>query len=113
MSTMTTRRNVSERLKKCVASDQRWKCKMCQEMLTETYEIDHKIPLFKGGNNMKSNLQALCPNCHAKKSREEQEKTEYKCQKCNTVVSKFFLFHNCFKRRLKTLMQPDKKVKKS
>jgi 5-methylcytosine-specific restriction endonuclease McrA len=33
-----------------------------------TYEIDHHIPLFKGGSNDISNLIALCRNCHGKKT---------------------------------------------
>ena len=37
-------------------------------MLDETYEIDHITPLYKGGTNDIINLQALCPNCHRKKT---------------------------------------------
>ena len=61
-------RRVSEPTKKIVASSQKWKCSMCQNLLDYSYEIDHKIPLFKGGSNNIENLQALCPNCHRKKT---------------------------------------------
>jgi 5-methylcytosine-specific restriction protein A len=62
------RRNVSNSLKKIVASSQKWKCGDCEQLLDYTYEIDHKIPLFKGGNNEISNLLALCRLCHGRKT---------------------------------------------
>jgi 5-methylcytosine-specific restriction endonuclease McrA len=34
----------------------------------DAYEVDHHIPLFKGGSNEVSNLIALCRNCHGKKT---------------------------------------------
>jgi rubredoxin len=65
------KRNVSNSTKKWVAANQSWKCAMCQELLNETYQVDHEIPLHKGGSNEKENLRALCPNCHAKKTYQE------------------------------------------
>lgn len=62
------KRNISQTKKKIVASNQKWHCNMCMNMLDYTYEIDHIIPLYKGGNNDLSNLQALCRNCHGKKT---------------------------------------------
>lgn len=62
------KRNVSSLTKKMVASNQQWKCGSCNQTLDYTYEIDHHIPLFKGGSNELSNLIALCRNCHGKKT---------------------------------------------
>ena len=62
------KRNVSSLTKKMVASNQQWKCGSCKQTLDYTYEIDHHIPLFKGGSNDISNLIALCRNCHGKKT---------------------------------------------
>ena len=63
------KRNVSSLTKKMVASNQQWKCGgSCNQTLDYTYEIDHHIPLFKGGSNEISNLIALCRNCHGKKT---------------------------------------------
>jgi hypothetical protein len=62
------KRNVSSLTKKMVASNQEWKCGSCNQVLDYTYEIDHHIPLFKGGSNEVSNLIALCRNCHGKKT---------------------------------------------
>ena len=62
------RRNVSNSMKKIVASLQKWKCGDCANLLDFTYEIDHKIPLFKGGLNSRDNLIALCRLCHGRKT---------------------------------------------
>lgn len=62
------KRNVTSLTKKMVASNQQWKCGLCNQTLDYTYEIDHHIPLFKGGTNDISNLVALCRNCHGKKT---------------------------------------------
>jgi 5-methylcytosine-specific restriction endonuclease McrA len=37
-------------------------------MLDGSYEIDHIVPLYKGGGNGYENLMALCRNCHGKKT---------------------------------------------
>lgn len=62
------KRNVSSLTKKMVASNQQWKCGSCKQTLDYTYEIDHHVPLFKGGSNEINNLIALCRNCHGKKT---------------------------------------------
>ena len=60
--------------KKRVAAEQKWRCALCKSLLNETYEIDHIKPLFKGGKNSESNLQALCKRCHTMKSALEQSR---------------------------------------
>lgn len=62
------KRNVTESTKKLVAANQQWKCAVCGCMLDETYEVDHVNPLYKGGSNDLSNLMALDPKCHRKKT---------------------------------------------
>jgi hypothetical protein len=62
------KRNLNETTKKVVASNQKWTCNMCYKMLDASYEIDHTIPLYKGGTNNVENLQALCRNCHGLKT---------------------------------------------
>jgi hypothetical protein len=64
----TTKRSVSETRKKYVASAQGWACKHCNHILDATFEIDHKIELQHGGTNDVNNLEALCRNCHGKKT---------------------------------------------
>ena len=63
-----SKRKLSESTKKIIASNQKWTCKMCNNMLDASYEIDHIVPLYKGGNNEIYNLQALCRNCHGMKT---------------------------------------------
>jgi len=70
-------RKVSDQLKKIVASQQRWNCKKCKNILDATYEVDHIIALEDGGNNDIQNLQALCRNCHGKKTMEDNIKRRY------------------------------------
>ena len=62
------KRNLNNTTKKLVASNQQWRCNMCNILLDASYEIDHKIPLYKNGTNEIHNLQALCRNCHGKKT---------------------------------------------
>jgi len=62
------KRLVSDTTKKYVAAKQQWKCGLCQKMLDETYEVDHVTPLYKGGTNDISNLMAVDPICHRKKT---------------------------------------------
>jgi predicted HNH restriction endonuclease len=73
-ATGTTRekRNVTALQKKKVAASQEWKCGNCKSLLDETYEVDHRVALFNGGSNDESNLVALCPHCHRKKTVDER-----------------------------------------
>ena len=66
------KRNVSNLMKKKVAASQGWKCGMCGVTLDETFEVDHTVPLFKGGSNDMSNLRALCVRDHKKKTMDER-----------------------------------------
>ena len=64
----TTKRCVGETKKKFIAANQNWKCANCGDQLTAWFEVDHKIRLDRGGNNHVNNLEALCRNCHGKKT---------------------------------------------
>jgi hypothetical protein len=68
LTTTKSIRNVPESVKKYVAANQYWKCKGCKNLLDETYEIDHIVALEDNGTNDLGNLQALCRNCHGKKT---------------------------------------------
>lgn len=73
------KRYVPNKMKRQVQSDQEHKCNVCSELLTATSEIDHIIPLFMGGSNLRNNLQALCQSCHSKKTLEESIGLYEKC----------------------------------
>lgn len=67
-NTNTTKRSVSESKKKFVASRQQWACAHCNTPLDYTFEVDHIVELQHGGTNHVDNLEALCRNCHGKKT---------------------------------------------
>ena len=66
------KRKVSESKKKYIASNQKWRCAHCTNLLDNTYEVDHIIALYRGGTNELDNLEALCRNCHGKKTFKEK-----------------------------------------
>jgi hypothetical protein len=73
--------------------------------LPATYQIDHVVPLQHGGDNSFTNLQALCPDCHATKTLTEAidqklapptttphptpqlHPLQHACQQCNKAFS--------------------------
>ena len=64
----STKRSVSETKKKYVASSQNWQCKKCSCKLPAWFEVDHITKLEYGGSNNIDNLEALCRDCHGKKT---------------------------------------------
>lgn len=58
--------------KKRIAANQKWKCKKCKKPLPARYHIDHIKEFSGGGSDRASNLQALCPNCHAEKTEQDR-----------------------------------------
>ena len=66
------KRKLTDADKKRIASKQKWRCNDCRKLLPTTYHIDHKKRFSGGGSDKESNLQALCPNCHAEKTEKER-----------------------------------------
>lgn len=64
----STKRSVSETKKKFVAAQQNWHCKKCQKQLPAWFEVDHVMKLEYGGSNSIDNLEALCRDCHGRKT---------------------------------------------
>jgi len=60
------RRYFPANVKRQILKDQKCKCAICKQN-TEVWDYDHKNG--DRSNNKLSNCQALCPNCHAKKTR--------------------------------------------
>ena len=52
-----------------IAYKSKYHCNMCKMLLPPTFEVDHIVELCDGGKDEYSNLHALCPNCHALKTR--------------------------------------------
>lgn len=42
---------------------------LARGLVTAAIEVDHVVPLFKGGADDESNLQSLCRECHDTKTR--------------------------------------------
>lgn len=91
-------RNVSQATKREVAAAQRWCCRLCGQILSAAYEVDHVRPLWNGGSNRRPNLQALCANCHALKTLREthqrHQKSSFQCPRCRGIFSTYFA-HYC------------------
>lgn len=52
-----------------LAASQEWKCKMCEKPLPASFDVDHIDPLWETrDNNSMDNFQALCCDCHRKKT---------------------------------------------
>ncbi len=52
-------------LKEKVAEQRGGICERCQENNYAILQIHHKIERYKGGTDDVTNLELLCPNCHA------------------------------------------------
>lgn len=62
------KRSVSNAKKRFIGARQGWRCGQCQEQLSASYEVDHKIRLDQGGSNHIDNLVAMCRECHGMKT---------------------------------------------
>lgn len=51
-----------------ILKSQSSKCVYCKASLKDGYEVDHIIPISKGGSNWPTNIQCLCRNCNRTKS---------------------------------------------
>ena len=77
-STTKRKRTLTSADKKRIAAKQKWRCKICGKPLPIRYHIDHIKEFAGGGSDRESNLQALCPNCHAHKTEEDRHKKRQK-----------------------------------
>jgi hypothetical protein len=67
------RKLFSEFEKQSIASLNDYKCNLCRVNLVDRdFDIDHKIPIAKGGKNSIENLQPLCKKCHKIKTANEK-----------------------------------------
>lgn len=51
-----------------IGTAQRWRCAICKcAIARKKYDIDHIVPLVKGGPHQSKNVQLLCPTCNRRK----------------------------------------------
>ncbi len=60
-----------DRIRRRVLLRDHYTCRRCGRVSVDL-EADHIVPLFLGGAESDENRQALCRECHAAKSAEEQ-----------------------------------------
>lgn len=91
------RRVLTESEKKRVAASQKYTCAQCERQLTHLYEVDHVEEQSIRKNHHFSNLQALCPGCHKRKTDGDRmygdplfEPATGDVDEANNVFSKYF-----------------------
>ncbi len=61
-------RNARRKFRQSIFESWEWKCAYCdKELDTTSATIDHIIPKFKGGHNIKSNMICSCSKCNRSK----------------------------------------------
>lgn len=70
------RKKLTQDERRQVLERQKEKCAICKTKfsVTSVIHLDHKKPLGLGGSDTLRNIQALCPNCHAKKTQTDRDK---------------------------------------
>jgi len=63
------RRGISRRIRLMILERDGFRCCLCGKTARETkLEVDHKVPVAKGGTNSVTNLWTLCVDCNKGKS---------------------------------------------
>lgn len=79
-----------------VACLQKWRCKICNQLLPARYQVDHIRPKALGGLDEASNLQALCGTCHDSKTLDDMRILRDIKKEKNTGKSKYFAQFSIF-----------------
>lgn len=84
------KRKLNQALRIDIAYRQGYACKQCGKFpIPPTFQLDHIVRLADGGADDVDNLQALCVECHAMKTRSET--TGRAPVVCRQMFSKYFL----------------------
>ena len=61
-------RNARRKFRQSIFESWEWKCAYCdKELDTKSATIDHIVPKYKGGHNVKSNMDCSCSKCNRSK----------------------------------------------
>jgi 5-methylcytosine-specific restriction protein A len=59
-------------MRKVIRKAIRWDCEKCHcGVFASAIDVDHIVPLAHGGEDIDSNIQALCRACHKLKTRSD------------------------------------------
>lgn len=73
---LTGRRLQARRLRLWTQNPYCAACNRLTEFHAEGFHLDHKVPLFKGGEDEDSNCQVLCVPCHDAKTDEDLSRAD-------------------------------------
>ena len=92
-----TPKNARHEFRQRIFKDWQWKCAYCSKPLDEnTATIDHIVPKFKGGHNVRANMCCCCSQCNKEKASTSLE--DWYTEKNNNYCEKRFV-------RLKSWME--------
>ena len=61
-------RNARRKFRQSIFESWEWKCAYCdKELDTKSATLDHIVPKYKGGHNVKSNMICSCSKCNRSK----------------------------------------------
>ena len=64
-----TPKNARREFRQQIFKDWNWQCAYCSKQLNEnTTTIDHIVPKYKGGHNVRSNMCCCCSQCNRDKA---------------------------------------------
>jgi 5-methylcytosine-specific restriction endonuclease McrA len=64
-----TPKNARREFRQQIFKDWNWECAYCSKQLNEnTATIDHIVPKYKGGHNVRSNMCCCCSQCNRDKA---------------------------------------------
>jgi 5-methylcytosine-specific restriction protein A len=70
---VTKRKHFSPLVSKQIAARQQFRCALCRRLFDDQlWDLDHIVPLFRGGGNELSNIRAICRACHMDLSARQQ-----------------------------------------
>lgn len=89
------RRKITVKMIKIMGARQQWKCIECRNLLSDNFEVDHRVPLFDDGPDCLENMDAICQECHALKTQEENltRETAELLTKTRTLLTKYLARH--------------------
>jgi 5-methylcytosine-specific restriction protein A len=68
-------------------------CCLCKQRIYDIYDVDHIQPLCFQGQDTIQNLQALCLECHRRKTTYEMQHLHHNecyCKQCDVIFSRHF-----------------------